>query len=1045
MIRKQLLLLLLTMLPVLLLADIPDMKFRRLDTCDGLSNSQVNCVFRDSRGFVWIGTAYGLNRYDGYRVKTFYSNMRDTTTMRDNYTDQIMEDTDGRLWLKQGMNYCIYDPVTEKFNRNPNVEIATMLKDRNAVERVYIDRHKNYWFKFYDEGIWYYNPKTKKKAEFKLGYEQNQFKSHYGIAAMTDYEHGVVLVTFDGELVFLDGERGIIEREETWIKQHGMHQTQNYRLTIDPQNNYWVVAENYTFIYINKEKRWYTSLPELLRSSGLENVPDQLTVWDVKTDSHGWLWVTTDHDGLFVIDIAARQMRQFLNSKYDETSISDNTLRNVYIDDRGQVWIGTYKNGINEYKEGLASIQSLPLGDINTVVEDHHGYYWLGSNTDGIIVYDPRSKEIVNHYTKDNSPMLGNIMVGSCRTSDGSIWFGSYNGGLTRCIPSKEDPRHATIQNIRSDGSRDGLSTNNVWSVTEDRWHNIWIATLGGGIQKLDLKTGRFRTWNTDNTRLPSNYMTSVWWIRKGWLMVGTSWFWCFVNPRTGQVANRVLPETDNLPNNMGSSVCVMEDSRGLIWQGSASGATVYDQRTQRVWLLDMSHGLFGSSVCSILEDQEHIMWVVTDHGVSKIRPERQDDGTWQFTVRSYNNRDGLQQEVYNQRSTCLTRDGLILIGGQGGLDIINPKALSNVKSKERPVFSGLQLFDADVPVGREVNGRVIMDEALETCREITLRYNDQFTIQLGSDAGNIKNGKRFVYRLDGFNDNWVKTSELNPNITYNSLRPGSYVLHVRMLNDDGTIGDEESTLDITIRPPLWRTRWMILLYLLFIAGSAWWWRRWFLKRHAQRTEAETLRRETEKLQWMSEMRAQMAAEQQQVRSAYTPAADVVAADDEALTLDCTDEDVVDMTKRICRQFSTTDLGQKAKLTCRSMVEQLYCDVDEERLSEALTILLTNSVKFSAGNCQITVNIGRTTQGEAMLQIADNGIGIRDEYKEHAFDRVIGGEGIGLDRVKDIITAHGGTIRLDDNPGGGTIFFITLPARQEILTEEAVMMDDDDN
>ena len=100
---------------------------------------------------------------------------------------------------------------------------------------------------------------------------------------------------------------------------------------------------------------------------------------------------------------------------------------------------------------------------------------------------------------------------------------------------------------------------------------------------------------------------------------------------------------------------------------------------------------------------------------------------------------------------------------------------------------------------------------------------------------------------LEGFNKNWVKTSELNPNITYNSLGAGSYTLHVRMLNDDGTFGEEESTMEITIRPALWRTRWMILLYMLIIAGAAWWWRRWFLKRQQQRMDAETLRRETEK------------------------------------------------------------------------------------------------------------------------------------------------------------------------------------------------------
>ena len=1019
MIRKTFLLLAVMMLSLFAEAALPDVKFRRLDTRNGLSNSQVNCVFRDSRGFVWVGTAYGLNRYDGYRVKTFFSNMRDTTTMRDNYTEQIMEDIEGRLWLKQGMNYCVYNPVTEKFERNPSRVVEKFLPGRNAVERVYIDKDKNYWIKFYEEGIFYYNPKTKKTTEFKMGYGKNQIKEHYSIAAMTDYSCGLVIMTYTGELLCLNGKTGQIEWENTWMHDHGVLESQNYKLLIDQEENLYVIAEQYTFVYVKKENRWYNTVRELMLSEGIDGLPEGLQVWDVKIDHKNRLWVATDHQGLFVVDRKDKEVRQFMNNKFDESTISDNSPRQVYVDSGNQIWIGTYKNGVNEFKEGLASIKSLALGDINTVAEDRHGNYWLGSNTDGIYVYDPRSGEVVNHYTKDNSPMLGNIMVGSCRASDGSIWFGSYNGGLTRCIPSKTDPYQATIVNWRSTGDGNGLSTNNVWSVTEDKWGRMWIATLGGGIQMLDLKTGKFRTWNADNAGLPSNYMTSTGWIKKGWLMVGTSWFWCFVNPVTGQLANRVLPETENMPSNMGSTVCVMEDSRGLIWQGSASGASVYDQKTQKVWLLDMTHGLFGSSVCSILEDHEHTMWVVTDHGVSKIIPEKQEDGNWQFTVSSYNNRDGLQQETYNQRSTCLTHDGLILIGGQGGLDVINPKAMSNAKSKERPIFSGLQIFDADVPVGREFDGRVILDEALDVCREITLSYNDQFTIQLASDAGDINNGKRFVYMLEGFNKNWVKTSELNPNITYNS--------------------EEESTMEITIRPALWRTRWMILLYMLIIAGAAWWWRRWFLKRQQQRMDAETLRRETEKQHWMREMRQEMARKNGQAGNVEA----VEEPQHEQVVLNRKEEDLVVVVKGICKTFAATKEGQKAKISCRSMTDELKAQIDHDQLTTALNILLHNSVRFSPGNCQITVNLGKSDQRHAVIQVGDNGIGIRDEYKATAFEPMIGNEGIGLDKVKDIVVAHEGSIRLEDNPGGGTVVVITLPIEPEVEIEEAVLMDEE--
>ena len=755
---------------------IPDMKFRRLDTREGLSSSQVNCVLKDRKGFVWIGTAYGLNRYDGYRVKTFYSNKRDTTSMRDNYVDKIFEAYDGRLWLKQGMNYCIYDPVTERFERNVEKELEKF-GISGGIDRIYIDSKKNFWVKLYEQGVFYYNPYTKRLFEFKLGYDKQQFNPTYGVSSFAECGSNMVLTTNCGEMVCLNGETGWISWESKWMRRHGGPENMDYHLRIDRQGNYWVVTEGYTFIYVQRERRWYKSVPQFLRAHGIEGVPDELHVWDLLVDRHGWVWLATDHEGLIVIDVKGRQAKQFLNSKYDETTISDNTSRHLYQDNTGSVWIGTYKNGVNQYRESLSNFRNVDLGDVNVVCEDRYGHYWVGTNDRGIIVYDPATGEQLQHYTVDNSGLSSNIMVGGYAASDGSIWFGSYNGGLVHCVPQGDASQGtATIVNYRATGNEGDLANNNVWSVTEDRWHRVWIGTLGSGVQMLDLKTGKFRTWDTKNTQIPSDYMTSIGWIKKGWLMVGTSYYYSLVNPVTGKLLNQTLPEDPSITVNTSNTSTIMEDSRGLIWQGSTSGATVYDPKTQAVTLLDMTSGLYGSSVCSIVEDKRHAMWVVTDHGVSRVIPQQQDDRSWQFVVRSFNSRDGLQQGTYNQRSTCITRSGLLLVGGQGGLDIIEPNRLHQSQSAERPVFSGLLLYDQEVKVGGKVNGRVILDEALDKSRRLSLRYyENNFTIQLASDAGSVRNSKRFVYKLEGFHDQWVKTSELNPNISFISLRYGRH------------------------------------------------------------------------------------------------------------------------------------------------------------------------------------------------------------------------------------------------------------------------------
>ena len=861
------------------------------------------------------------------------------------------------------------------------------------------------------------------------------------------------MVTNNGELVCMDGNRGQVDWVDRWMYETGGIDSQEYRLYVDRHGNWWCGVLNLLFVHEKTTNKWFASLPEYLASKGISGIPGPLMVWNLIVDENDWLWLVCDHDGLVVIDMKNNQWKQFLNNKYDETSISDNTLRTICQTDDGSIWIGSYKNGVNQYIRTHASLMSVELGDVTTACEDKRGNYWIGTNDKGILLYNPKTGEVMNHFTKDNSGMVSNIVVGSWAASDGTVWFGSYNGGLSHAIPSASDPAQAQIINVQA--SPGGLANNSVWALTEDKWGRIWFSTLGGGLQMLDPKTQKYTTWDTKNSKVPYDYLNSVEWTKKGWLMVGTSHFYSLVNPVSHQLVNQEIPENPNINVSTGNTNYVIEDSRGLIWHGSNVGIIVYDPKTKFQKLIDMTDGLFDSSVNSLIEDKQHNIWVVTDHGVSNVVPQKQDDGTWQFNIRSFNSRDGLQKATYNQRSTWLTRDGKVLIGGQGGLDIINPALLQENKSKERPVFSGLQIFDQNVEVGKKFNGRIILDEALDVCRELTLKFNDQFTIQLSTNEVRINNHKRFAYKLEGFNENWVKTSELNPNITFNSLRAGSYTLHVRILNDDGSLGTEESLLDITIRPPLYRTRWMVLLYMILIALGAWLFVKWYLKKQKERADMEQLRREQDKHQWMSEMRAQMLKEAQQFQKVKAEDAPVEviheseAIDDKKyvsptmpkLELHRSEGDIVVFLKDFCDNYKPLE-DKKLKLSFNSPLDTITMSFDEEQLRKAFEILLANSVKFGPSTCKIQVTVLKPSEERVALLLADNGIGIPDEHKPHMFEPFLGdeAENLRLDRVKQIVDAHHGTIKADDNPGGGTVFTISLPIENPDI-EEAVIIE----
>jgi ligand-binding sensor domain-containing protein len=799
---------------------IPDLKFKRLDTREGLSNSMVSSIIRDSRGYVWMGTGYGLNRYDGYRVRTFFSYEKDTTTLRNNRIDEIQEGYGGRLWLKQGMNYSVYDPVTEKVDRTPS-RWLNQQGIAGSIESIHLDSGKNYWVKTFDDGFYYFNPVTKNLKHFNFGYGPQEFSKEFGVSAYAESKEGMILVSTYGELMCINGEEGKVLWKNDYVKR-ALDAYNDYWVSVDREDNIWVITHSTgTYIYLNKEKRWLTSMTEYMLLKGYENPPENIFVWEICYDSKGFLWVATDHMGVLVLDPQTKEWRQFTNIKGDDTSLPDITCKHLFLDQLGRMWIATYKNGVAMCSEAMSNFVSLNVGDVNTIPEGHQGYYWIGRNDGGIVKMDPQTLEPVETFTKQSLGVPSDIIVSSYTARDGSLWFGTYEGGILKY-------HNGEWKNFRTTDEGSQLVTNNIWGITEDRWGNIWVGVLGGGAVRIDKHTGKQRSFTTGNSVLKTVWTNSISTATNGWIMLGNSEYFALIHPRTFKVINGWVAETKGakaLTVSTATSQAVM-DSRRLIWLCSPAGVAIFDRKNNQTTLLDMKSGLHGSNAVAVTEDNRHTMWVTTDHGVSNIIPQHQEDSTWTFVVRSYNDRDGLQPGPFNQRAIYCSRDGHLLIGGQEGLDIIATTRLNEGDDKEQPIFSGLVLFDHLVEVGEEINGRIILSENLNQQRSLTLKHGEnQFTIQMSSNNGGVSNKTRFVYRLEGFNDMWIKTPIGNADITYMGLSPGNYTFYVRMLRDDGTMGDVESELRITILSPWYRSWWAWTLYILLTALIVYKWK----------------------------------------------------------------------------------------------------------------------------------------------------------------------------------------------------------------------------
>ena len=784
--------------------NLSELKFRRIDTRNGLSNSQANCVLKDSRGYVWIGTQYGLNRFDGFRVRSFYSKTSANKSLRFDFYDDLYEAADGMIWIRQGVNYCIFNPDTEIFD----YDIAAWMQQHNIPgnpEYIHIDSRKNIWIKPYDNAFYCYNPKTEKVRKYVMDYAKLGVRQGALVSSMADLGKSAVVIFNSGDIICMNSETGKIDWGTHYVHNQVSTIKEIYKIWLSPKGDYWVVSPNGQWIYRQDRKKWYNSLDAMLKDDGFKEFPENMVLWDVHFVGNRELWLATDHNGLVIFDYTNHKVNRFLNERDDRTTVPNNTLIRLNGTNDGSVWICGLQGGVSQCTRTPSIFDNYPFGVVNCITQDTKGNYWIGTNDKGVFCFNPKTGERTDFTTK-NSDLQSDIMVCLLGASDGSVWAGTYNGGLSHIVDG------AVNTYMPKEG---GLANKNIWGLAEDSDGKLWIGTLGSGVQSLTPKTGHFTTYNSQSKNVSSDYVSSMQMADNGWIVVGTSDFYSVIDPKINKVVNMTIP-SDSLrgfiPAN--SSTQVIMDSRGLLWYASPSGLSIVDTETGNVSQLDERNGLESSSICGVIEDKRRNMWVATEFGLAHVIVKNK-DGAWTFEVVNYSQQDGLLPGPHNKRSMCQMRDGTILLGGVSGVDVISPQKLrSNVK-RGRPVFAGLMLFDKEIGIGTEYEGRVVLRESLDKSRRLVLNSNEsQFTIQMGIDQGLADNNVQFTYRLEGLSNNWITTEPNNPNISFTGLPSGTYTLVVKISGDDAERA-AESRLEIVVRPPFYATWWAYVFYIL--------------------------------------------------------------------------------------------------------------------------------------------------------------------------------------------------------------------------------------
>lgn len=1073
----------------LLKAQNDQFQFSRLDITNGLSHNQVNCIFKDSKGFMWFGTLSGLSRYDGYKFKIFKHSSGDTSSVNDDFIINVGEGPDGKLWVESRTAFNIYDPATEKFSHDIRGYLKSLSVPYSKITAIRKDRTGNYWFLDATLGISRYNPESRKVTHLvHLTSDTTSIYANTVSDLAQDSKGNIWLVYYSGVLERLNPKSYRVDYRSYGLGKLPTGLNTSYKIYIDAQDDIWAFSPSYSSgVYYLKSRGW--ALTHFDKSSGPAHLNTDV-ISNVIQDDKGRMWIATDHGGINLLDKNTFAIRYLLNREDDLKTVGQNSTVYIYKDNTGIIWVGTYRHGVSYYHPGiikfahytrhLSDPNSLPFNDINSFAEDHAGNIWIGANGGGLICFNRKTgafKQYVHEPGNPNS-LTNNVVVCMHFDRDQKLWLGTYYGGLD-CFDG-----HIFKHYRHNNALAGSLSEDRVCSIAEDSEGNILAGTIASGINILDRKTQSFsyiQLGNIDNT-IHSNYISAMLEDRHQNLWVVTSYGVDVLMKKTHQFVHYLHDDKDpnSLVNNNTSNI--LEDSYGLIWVSTRDGVSVFNPETGKFTNIIKQDGLADNTVTDMREDDNHNIWASSPNGLTNILVSRLPSGL-KFRFINYNENDGLQGREFTINSSLKTRDGYLLFGGGNGFNMFKPSEIRSNKSVPNLVFTDFEIFNESLTPGEKTDGRVILPQSITESKSINLKYNESsFSIDFA--ALNYFNPDKVVYqyKMENFDKDWITADNKVRKATYTNLDPGTYVFRVRNSGGSGWT-DKQLVLNIRITPPFWKTIWAYLLYAAVIVGALLYIRREGIRRLRLKFTIEKEREEAQRLHELDLMKIRFftnvshefrtplslimapvdkllkqnpeADTQRQLNMVNRNARrllnlvnqllDFRRMEYQELKLHEKPGDIVKFIKELSYSFS--DIGEQKHIgfTFDSDIDEFYTSFDHDKIERIIFNLLSNAYKFTHQDGQVSVLLNlleSDDHGRQMLEIKiiDTGIGIPEDKLEKIFEPFFQndipgsmlnlGSGIGLSITKEFVKLHRGRIHVESEFNQGSCFTVLLPLLQ---------------
>ena len=1046
-----------------------------------LSNSLINAVYQDRKGFIWIATENGLNKFDGTRFSIYRHNATDSTSLKNNYVRTLFEDSRGNFWIGCINGLQRYDRATDNFHelfisrkdgrKNPHItsiierrngdlwiatsgqgaislkknsnpasfHIETELTDRigsNYLNVIFEDSRQNLWIATEEKGLYRYSPESKELKSYKAPYHI----AGDDVSAICEDAHGQIFV---GTLT-----KGL------------------FRLSSRQEGNFEPV------LYQNRMN---------------------LNIRTLIIDTRGKLIIGTDGEG---VKEYQPQQDIIVDSEINAGpfDFSKSKVHSLIEDKDHNLWLGIFQKGLilvpgisNKFDYyGYKSIHNNTIGSscVMAIHTDEQATIWIGTDNDGLYAINDQGKQL-RHYTHQagNPQSVPGTILCLYEDSNQELWLGSYFDGLARI-----NKQTGTCQDVTSllQGNLNAGKPK-VSCIIEDKNKNLWVGTYGSGLYKINLPTQHvtyYESTRNENddwsiNRLPNDWISYLLEDKEGMIWIGTYKGLAVLNPQTDNFIN-YKKQNNLLPGYVVYSL--LESSNGEIWAGTSEGLVCLNKDRLTPVLFTTADGLPSDIICGLAEDEKKNIWISTHQGISKLNPPEK-----KFI--NYYAGDGLQGNEFTRTAVFKDKRGKIFFGGTNGVTAFYPQDITEIKKEMNVLITGFHVANRPVKKGDKSGNNVITDTAVMDTEQFTLAYNEN-TFSIDFSVLEFSNPDRisYQYKIKELGDEWISTQPGTNRVTYSSLKPGKYTFSVQARDHNNF--SNIRTVTIAITPPWYQTWWAKVIWgclgaLLIYALTM-----YILSRIRHRQEVMRQKHMEQineaKLQFFinisHEIRTPMTliisplekllAEHSEKQPVYlmiyrnaqrilrliNQLMDIRKLDKGQMHLKFRETDIVGFINDLMQTFNYQAQKKNITFTFKKELEgadSLKVWIDLNNFDKVLMNVLSNAFKYTheGGNIEVLLKTGHNDAYRGALKdyfeidITDNGIGIDKNKIEQIFERFYQidndmtqsnfGTGIGLHLSRSLVELHHGIIKAENREDGqGTRFIIRLPLGSNHLKAE---------